>query len=644
MAERRPKHQGLERVLGTGALFSTAYGNVGSSIYYALGLVAALALGLTPVVFLIAGLIFAATAATYAEGTTMYPEAGGASSFARRAFNEFWSFFTAWGQMLTYIITVSISAFFVPHYLGVFWEPLGESPADIIFGIGVVIVLAIINVVGVKESAGINIFLALADFLTQILLVGLGLALVLSPETLVSQVDLGTAPTVQDFLIAIPVGMVAYTGIETVSNLAEEARDFERTIPRGIGWVVAAVAAIYVFLPAIALSALPVIDGDTKLGLTKEEGGFADDPVLGVVQNLDLPSWLATPAEIYVGVLAATILFIATNAGLIGVSRLTYSMGEHRQLPEGLRRLHPRFRTPHIAILAFALIACLAIVPGQADFLGTIYAFGAMLGFTMAHVSLIRLRLLEPDRPRPYRVPGNLRIAGHSIPLMAVFGGLGTGIAFVVVTVLDVRVLISGAVWMVLGVAGYVLYRRNQGLSLTQTAKIVTPKPVVEHEVEYESVLVVVEDEAYHPEDVATAIKLAAARRRGIHVLVTLTVPANVPIDAELPDEEAEARRTIRAARAVGGRRVTGHWEKVRRGEAGRRIVAEAREIRAKAIVMSPPQRRTGRSMFGPTLEYVLAERPCRVIIESPPAEPPRRNGGPNGAQRAPGRAAPAER
>src|SRR5438874_13724121 len=156
MAERRPKHQGLERALGTGALFSTAYGNVGSSIYYALGLVAVLARGMTPVVFLISGLIFAATAATYAEATSMYSEAGGSSSFARHAFNEFWSFFAAWGQMLIYPITVSISAFFVPHYLGVFWSPLRHSPADVIFGIGVVGVLGVLNVVGVREAAGLN--------------------------------------------------------------------------------------------------------------------------------------------------------------------------------------------------------------------------------------------------------------------------------------------------------------------------------------------------------------------------------------------------------------------------------------------------------------------------------------------------------
>src|SRR5438874_2667073 len=276
MAERRPKHQGLERVLGTGALFSTAYGHVGSSIYYALGLVAIYALGMTPIVFLISGLIFAATAATYAEATSMYPEAGGSSSFARRAFNEFWSFFAAWGQMLNYIITVAISAFFVPHYLGVFWEPLGRSPADIVAGIGVVGLLVALNVVGVKESARLNVFLAIADFCTQVVLVIVGAALVLSPHTLVRNVDFGTAPTLSNFLIAIPVGMVAYTGIETISNMAEEARDYGRTIPRSIAGVVIAVIAIYAFLPSVALSAMPVINGHTQLATP-----YAGDPILG---------------------------------------------------------------------------------------------------------------------------------------------------------------------------------------------------------------------------------------------------------------------------------------------------------------------------------------------------------------------------
>jgi basic amino acid/polyamine antiporter, APA family len=567
-------------------------------------------------VFVIAGLIFACTAATYTEATTMFPEAGGSSSFARRAFNEFWSFFAAWGQMLTYIITISISAFFVPHYLGVFWSPLGESPADIVGGILVVVLLGVVNVIGVKESAGVNVFFAVADFCTQVLLVVVGIVLVLNPDLLVRQIDFGTTPTVSDFLIAIPVGMVAYTGIETISNMAEEARDVGKTIPHGMGLVVVAVFVIYAFLPAVALSAMPVVNGDTLLAMSKEEGGFSNDPILGVVENMNLGA-LQHPAEIYVGILAATILFIATNAGMIGVSRLTYSMGQYRQLPEGLRILHPKFRTPYVAILVFGTLACIAIIPGQADFLGVIYAFGAMLSFTMAHAAVVALRLRRPDAERPWRGPGTLRVAGRELPLFALLGGLGTGIAFVVVTVLDVRVLVSGVVWLALGITLYVLYRRRQGLSLVETHKVVMPKPVVEHEVEYESVLVAFEDGDYSAEAVSIAARLAARRRRGIHVLVTITVPPNSPIDAVMPEQEARAASLIDSARVRGGRRVTGHWEKVRPGQAGRRVVEEAKEIRARAIVMSLPPRRTGRSLFGRTLETVLAERPCRVIIDS---------------------------
>src|SRR6478672_4222802 len=347
MAQRRL--HGLERVLGVNALFSTAYGNVGSSIYYALGLVASFALGLTPVVFVITGVIFYLTAATYAEATSMYPEAGGSSSFARRAFNEFASFFAAWAQMLNYTITIAISAFFVPHYFGsvIGVDALRHSPADIVFGIGVVVVLGLVNVIGVKESAGVNVLLAVTDFLTQLLLVVVGLVLVFSPQTLVDNVHLGVAPTWKDFFLAIPVGMIAYTGIETISNMAEEAKDVGRTVPAAIKRVVIAVFAIYALLPAVALSALPVQQDAsghyyTLLGRTEEQGGFAGDPVLGVVKQLHLGAFQHI-AEVYVGILAATILIIATNAGIIGVSRLVYSMGLHRQVPDRLRQLHPKF-------------------------------------------------------------------------------------------------------------------------------------------------------------------------------------------------------------------------------------------------------------------------------------------------------------
>jgi len=618
MAEYAPKGRGLERVLGSGALFSTAYGNVGSSIYYALGLVAVFALGMTPIVFLIAGVIFVLTAISYTEATTMYPEAGGSSSFARRAFNETVSALTAWGQMLNYIITVAISAFFLPHYLGILWEPLLTSPGDVLFGIAVVIVLGLVNVLGAKEAARLNIFLAILDLITQIGIVALGAVLVLSPEILVENVDFGVSPTVTDFLIAIPVGMVAFTGIDTISNMAEEARDYGRTIPMAMRSVVVAVMTISLTLPAVALSAMPVRDGETALGLGSEEGGFADNPILGVVQNLGLSGGLQSAMEVYVGLLAATILLVATNAGLIGLSRLSYSMGQYRQLPELLRQLHPRYRTPYVAIAVFGGIACLTIVPGQAEFLGTVYAFGAMLSFTVAHASVVALRIKEPDTERPYRGPGNVRVRGHDLPLFAIFGGLGTGAAFLAVTFLNLAVLIFGSIWLALGMGSYVIYRRHLGLPLREKRKVVLPQPVVEHEVEYESVLVALEDGQYSTSAVSMAVRLAVRRRRGIHLLVTITVPANAPIDAAMPAEEARAQVALDHARIRGGRRVTGHWEKVRAGEAGRRIVLEAREIQAAAIVMTIPPRRTGSSIFGRTLETVLAERPCRVIIDSP--------------------------
>ncbi|HEX6117243.1 MAG TPA: APC family permease, partial [Solirubrobacterales bacterium] len=426
MAERHPREAALRRVHGTGALFSAAYGNVGSSIYYALGVVALFALGLTPVTFMIAGLIFAFTAATYVEGTVMYPEAGGSSSFARHAFNEGVSFFAAWGQMLNYIITVAISAFFVPHYLSVFWEPLGEGPADVIFGVGLVGVLALVNVKGTEESTKLNLVLATADLLTQIVLVGIGLVLVFDPDLLVAQVDFGVAPTAGDFLLGIAVGMVAYTGIETISNMAEEAKDAKRTVPRGVGLTVIAVVGLYALLPAVALSAMPVTQSasgeyTTALGTT-----FADDPVLGIVENLGLGSGATEVLEVYVGVLAAVILLIATNAALIGVSRLTFSMGQYRQLPERLRQVHPRFHTPHVAILVFSAVAALTIIPGQTTFLATMYSFGAMLSFSIAHVSVIWLRKRRSDVERPWKPPLNFRAFGFEVPLTAVLGGLGT--------------------------------------------------------------------------------------------------------------------------------------------------------------------------------------------------------------------------
>ncbi len=526
--------------------------------------------------------------------------------------------------MLNYVITIAISAFFVPHYIGgLFWPFLKTSPGDIIFGIGVVALLSGINVVGVKEAARLNVVLALTDFATQLLLVLIGGVLVLSPHTLVHSIHLGTAPTWREFFVAIPVGMIAYTGIETISNMAEEAKDESSTIPAAINRVVIAVFVIYAALPAVALSALPVKCNaghcQTLLGLSSDKGGFAGDPVLGIVKHLSLGP-LQHAGEIYVGLLAATILFIATNAGIIGVSRLVYSMGLHRQLPDQLRQLHPKFGTPWIGIVIFGLIACLTLIPGQADFLGNMYAFGAMLSFTIAHVSVIRLRLREPERERPYRGPGTLRIGGRELPLFAVVGGAGTLISFITVTALHMAVAAAGVAWLAIGVVVYVSYRRSQDLDLTSTVKHAVPAPASDREAEYESVLVAFDERGYSPSVMGTASRLAAPRRRGIHVLVTITVPTSSPISAAMPEQEAAAQSALEEAKIHGGRRVTGRWAKVRAGQTARVILDEARALEAEAIVM--PIGSAG--VFSPTLQTVLRERPCRVILEFSPDEPVR--------------------
>jgi APA family basic amino acid/polyamine antiporter len=617
MAQRIPRDESLSRVYGVGALFSAAYGNVGSSIYYALGVTAAFALGLTPIAFIISGVIFMFTAATYAEATVMYPEAGGSSSFARHAFNEMVSFIAAWGQMLNYVITVAISAYFVPHYLAVFWEPLRHGPGDIVAGALLIGGLAVLNVRGSQESARLNLVLAVADLATQVVLVGIGLALVFSPHILVDNVHLGVAPTWSDFALGIAVGMIAYTGIETISNMAEEARDAARTIPRSVILTVAAVLGLYLLIPMVALSAMPVTRDAAGHFATPLGSQFANDPILGIVENLGLGEGLTEALRFYVGILAAVILLIATNAGLIGVSRLTYSMGQHRQLPEALRQVHPRYRTPYVAIFIFAAIAVVTLLPGKTDFLATLYSFGAMLSFTIAHVSVIWLRKRKSEEERPWKPRLNFHFRGVEVPLTAVLGGMGTFTAWIVVMALYPRTLAVGLGWMLFGVAVYVLYRRNQRLPLTKTVKVLLPEPLGVEEIEYRSVLVAFEDgEPFSEEMVATAVKLASKRRRGIHVHSMLVVPTHLPLEADMPDQEAEAQTKIEQAKLIGGQRVTGHVERVRPGQAGYSVAEEAKLINAAAAVVGL-RYRNGAPLYDKTLQTLLGERPCRVIVVS---------------------------
>jgi basic amino acid/polyamine antiporter, APA family len=613
----RLREHGLRRSVGVPGLFATAYGNVGSSIYYALGLVAFYALGLTPLVFMFAGGLFVLTAKTYAEGAAMFPEAGGSSSFARHAFNDVVSFFAGWALSLDYIITIAISAFFVPHYLGAFFPVLVHNPGDIIGGLVTIALLAALNIRGLGESAKLNLVLAVTDLCTQMLLVGLGAVLVLNPSLLVDQVHLGTAPTWHNLVFALSVAMVAYTGIETVSNMAEEAKDPGHDVPKAVNLVLIAVLGVYAGISVVALSALPVVH--TAHGYATELGTtYENDPVLGIIRHLGLHGVVLEIAQDYVGVLAATILFIATNAGLIGISRLSWSLAEHRQLPSLFSRLHPRFRTPWFTIVFFSVIAALLILPGETKLLGNLYSFGAMLSFTTAHIAVITLRVREPERERPYRLPWNVRVRGYQIPLTAVLGAIGTFAAWCAVVALHGEARTIGIPWMILGMAGYFYYRHRQGLDPFKHYRIGREeRPADFQALGYRTALVPIFGSDVSAQALASAAKLIG-QDGVVYAVFVLPVPSQLSLDSGLAEEEAQGRSALESARIEARRAgIKIHTGLIRTRNPGAALVEEARRVGCDVIYWSTIHAPAGEQRIGPTAAYLLSRRPCRVIIET---------------------------
>jgi APA family basic amino acid/polyamine antiporter len=690
MARRKKREGHLHKVLGVPALFSTAYGNVGSSIYYALGVVALSALGLTPVVFMLTGLLFVTTAWSYAEATTMFPEAGGSSSFARHTFNEFVSFGAGWALMLDYIITIAISAFFVPNYLATFWPVLKTWPYNSIGGIATIVFVVVINVVGIKEAARVNIILAIADLSTQTLLAIVGLFVFLAPRTLITQVHFGTAPTVHQFVYGISIGTVAYTGIETISNMAEESSNPGRDVPRAVNFVLLAVLGVYFAISMVGLSAMPVhynvvpVDPHTHMTISQpilpdpgkqaktgpwhlasapgekiyilpndsgtatksvkatgtiylQDGHYVTkvwgtqlgtvyeaDPLQGLVQNLPKNlNWLRYILAPWIALLAATILIIATNAGIIGSSRLAYSMAGHKQLPPVLARVHPTRFTPYVSITLFGLIAALLILPGKIGLLADLYAFGAMISFTVAHLCVVALRIKQPDAERPWRLPLNIPFGRYALPLTAMIGGLGTASVWVVVVLTHADGRLVGFSWMGAGIVMYVVYRKRKGYSLTQTVKAVPLPESVQSDIDYDQLLVPIVGSRITDEMMVLACQLATEKQSAVDALYVIEVPFNLPLDARLPAEREKAKAVLEQAAVVADQfGVTMTPIVVTARAAGRAIVDEAKERRSEVIILGATRkRRFSERAFGRTIDYVLQHASCEVLINLVPLE-----------------------
>ncbi len=459
---RRIRRYRLRRVLGVAALFSAGYGNVGSSIYYALGIVALVAGGATPVVLGIAGVLFIFTALTYAEGTAMLPEAGGSASFARHAFNDLAGFTAGWALMLSYIVTIAISAYTIPPYLGYFWEPLKDSPAiSTVASMGIVLFLMTINIIGVKETSIINIGAAIIDITTQVLLVIIGFILLFNPVVLFHRI-VDNWPTAENLILGIALASIAYTGIETMSQLAEETKQPEKRVPKALFMMIATVLVLFAGISLVSLSAM------TPQELANEWGR---DPVAGIAANLPI-AWLATVLKPLIAILAGTILLIATNAGLMGISRLAFSLGVNKLVPSALSRVHHQFKTPYISIIIFSIIALLILSPGffaanVFENMGALYAFGSLLAFMFAHASILSLRAKKPELPRPFKLGWNITIRGREMPISTILGLVATTIIWVIILITQDYSRWVGIIWMVIGLIVYFFYRRKQHLPLT---------------------------------------------------------------------------------------------------------------------------------------------------------------------------------
>ncbi|HKH23385.1 MAG TPA: universal stress protein [Solirubrobacterales bacterium] len=638
-----------KRWLGVPFLYASASSAVGFSIYFSIGVVADRGLGLTPLIFLVAGLMFALTSLSYVEGSAMLRERGGSATFARHAFNELISFIAGWAILIDYLIVIAAAAITVSHYLTPISGTFGGGDMEIAIA---VIVIGLAAVLNVADVTGRNrqirlVTLALAELALQLLVIGVGLIVVLHPDRLTDQLHLFSSPGVQDIVYSLVIATIAYAGIEASSDLAPDLEFEPGDLKRVLGVGAIAIPLIYAGIAAVALMAVPVVPGPDGPA-TALAGQYIEEPILGVVANYD-PAWVADVMKWAVMLVAVPVLFWAANTAMLGLSRHVYVLATNRQIPSWAGKLQKTYSTPYIAIGIAAVLALALAIPGDIRFLARVYAFGALLAVTIAQISIVRLRVVEPDLERPYRVPLDVQVGSHRLPLPAIAGALISGLAWVSVFVLHHNAVYVGGGWMLFGLIFYVVYRRYvEDTPLTRRVQV--PELALKKqpaEVEYSTILVPVFGTELDDDIVSTAGRLADAeveegeRPPRLDVVYVAEVPLTVPLESPLPKPVTDAgERALERAREVGDEyenvEVTTNLLRARSVGAG--IVQEARDRGAEVIVMGgePPTRIRGGAILGgiggarpeeigEVTEYVLKKAPCRVLLTAPPEEAPTR-------------------
>jgi len=631
----------LRRSIGSPVLFTIIYTSLASAVYFALGVIAGHALGLTPLVFLFAAVFFALTTMTYVEGASLHQERGGSTVFARYAFNELVSFIAGWAILLDYVILIAVTAFSATQYLRVFWSPLGNRGEALGLALAIIALVVLGNIRGFSGHRTRRVgLLVAADLLIQGFIVVLGLVVFFSPHTLLSPIHLGTAPTWSSLIFAMTVAVVSFTSLESASGLSGEVRISRRGLKSMVGSISATVVFLYVGIALVAVTALPVENGHTELATRYE-----NDPMIGIVSQVHT-HWLEQGLKYLVAALASLTLVAAANSAMLGLSRLAYLLSTNRQIPSGLGRLHPQRSTPYVLIILAGLIAAALVAPEDLDFLIGIYAFGAMLAFTIAHLSVCRLRYSEPDRDRPYRMPLSIKVRGGQLPLPAVFGALISAAGWVAVMVVHEPARYVGLGWMIMGLALYVIYRRADETSLlkrvTVSPQVLRAEPPVNED--YGSILVPLFGTDLDEDIVQTAARLVSGEQTDdaaiddatIEAVWIFVIPMSLPIDARLPEAQIKhARQMLARARAIGEEYTGVHvaTATVRTRRAGFAIVDEARRRGVEAIVLGAEEpslirggaRLGGRggpleNFVGDVTKYVVSKADCRVIVTAPAA------------------------
>src|SRR5919198_1128888 len=559
---RRDAFVTIERRVGAPRLFPTAYSTVGSSVYFAIGVVAAYALGLTPLVFCVASLLFVLTTLTYFEGMTLYPERGGSAVMARYGFNELFSFIAGWAILLDFLILIAISTLSIGHYLTAFWSTLGDDGLDLVIAAGVLFTVTRYNYLGHAPRGRRSAALAVIDLALVLLIVVLGLATHFHPSAITDNVHLGRVPKWSDFFFGTTVAVIAYTGIEAAANLAPEVRVKRAALRKTISAGAVVVTGVFVGMSMVALMAQPVekgipVVGSQASGYGTELGGrYVESPVLGVVDALT--SGFAGHLLMYaVAIVATPVLSQAANAGMVGIARTTYTLATHRQLPRGVARLHPHYGTPWIVLVIFTVLAALLLIPRDIELLAGMFAYGALIAFAVAHLSVCRLPFKEPDRRRPFKVPFNVKVRGGELPLPAALGAFLSVAGWIGTVIYHHEARVLGTVWMAAGLLIYVAYRSREGLSLTRRVEVPAERLTYEPEVTYGSILVPIFGEELDDDIMSTAGQLASEKgpQGGaiIEAIYVLVVPMALPLDAPLPEQRiGEAEAALERARRVG--------------------------------------------------------------------------------------------